>query len=361
MSRRNSRVIDAQHKQIEELFRANANPESIAVVEVTTDKNCNVHGDSRRESFDSRRSSVVSNHEKREKRQSFCSTDTLNSMAAKKNRNSIGSFTDLVQRHPGFTRETASVERDIFSKYRESVPSLETSKSKIRRGSDTFSSRLFKGMEHPSNFPQMLRSSQSINQLNSMPIKNDKSEKITLSRRSSSNLNVSNGQTNGNATKRISISSIDKMGKRDYSLNNDANNNLTKKEFHPTSILKKRPEDDLKEIIKRLSFDYIEKSVLNGESPGFDSVDSKMPEIDVLSISGSSSGGKSSTTPLASTPVTKTPRRISIDSLASLDSRRSSRRFSDFSINGDDDIAGIDDHMLFINRMNHKKSKVNYY
>lgn len=74
--------------------------------------------------------------------------------------------------------------------------------------------------------------------------------------------------------------------------------------------------------------------------------DSKM-DVDLLSNSDSSSGGTGRRTPLTS--IKAAPRRISIDSL---DSRRGSRRSSDFSMNGDDDIV------MLKNRLNRSSAQV---
>ena len=96
MSRRNSRVIESQLKQIDELFRINENSESvIKVIDIKKDKNCDVHGLSRRGSTDSckstvvRRGSTASNVDVT-KRNSICGYDSLNKNAAlrKRNRNS---------------------------------------------------------------------------------------------------------------------------------------------------------------------------------------------------------------------------------------------------------------------------------
>lgn len=328
-------LIESQIRQIDEIFRANSDCSDpcISVLEIKTDKNCNIHGVTRRGSSLSRRGSTASTYDP-SKRNSYCSPDIVN--RKKMNRNSIASFTELVHRpnDNGFRRE--SVERDIFQKYRrESAPIVESTKSK-RNAIDNWNSRLFKGMEHPSNFPNMLRTSNSSNQINCVHTKNDKNDKYSLSRRSSSQWSVSSSNSS-NLDKKLSASTSDKIYKRDYSLNEkDTNGTSTKKEIQPTSILKKRNEDDLKEIIKRLSFDYIENEVRNGR---------KSVESDRFS---DLSGSKSPT-------ATKTPRRVSIDSLDS--SRRSSRRFSDFSINGDDD---IDDHVLLKNRNNSKYSQVSF-
>lgn len=333
MSRRNSRMIaESQLRQIDEIFRVNSDAEPyVKLLEIHRDKNCNVHGVNRRGSAGlSRKSSMASNYEVN-KRNSFCSSDSLNKNKA--NRNSIGSFTELIHRpsNNGFRKE--SIEQDIFQKYRRgSTPTSQANRTK-RYSLDTFNSKLFKGLEHPSNFPTMLRSSTSSTQLNTSPAKNE-SEKFSASRRSSSQWSV-NSSNSSNLDKKLP----DRNFKRDFtSPTVELKNN--KKE--PISILKKRNEDDLKEIMKRLSFDYIEDEVRNGR---------KSVESDLFSDITKSSE-HSSHSPRA-TP-TKLPRRVSIDSL---ESRRSSRCFSDFSINGDDD---IDEHVHvhFKNRNNSEHSQV---
>lgn len=342
MSRRHSRMlIESQVRQIDDIFRANSGNECcVTVLECKTDKNCYIHGVNgvnRRGSSVSRRGSTASTYDP-SKRNSYCGTpDSIN--RKKMNRNSIASFTELVHRpnDNGFRRE--SVERDIFQKYRrDSAPVMESSIKSKKSAIDNWNSRLFKGMEHPSNFPNMLRSSSSTNQINSIQTK--QYDKLSLSRRSSSQWSV-NSSNSSNLDKKVSVSTSDKLYKRDYTLAdskekiNGITNGVKKETPPPTSILKKKTEDDLKEIIKRLSFDYIESEVRNGR---------KSVESDRFSdVSGSRSKSPSST---------KTPRRVSIDSL---DSRRSSRRYSDFSINGDED---IDDHVLFKNRNNSKQSQV---
>ena len=362
MSRRNSRVIESQLKQIDELFRINENSESVVkVIDIKKDKNCDVHGLSRRGSTDSckntviRRGSTASNVDVT-KRNSICGTDSLkNAALRKRNRNSISSITDLVHRSVTPNGRSESIDRELFSRpRRDSAPIIHENSRTKRNVLDTWNSRLFKGMEHPSNFPSMLRSSTST--LNIVPLnKGHNNDKGTMmSRRASSNWNVNhfhnyNGTSNGNnLNKELSKSTSDKIFKRDFANGNKSNSISPepKKEFQPTSILKhKKHEDDLKEIIKRLSFEYIEKEhnadcALNGHK-----VDS-----DLLSNSDSSSG----TPAVTFVPKLSLPRRISIDSL---DSRRSSRRFSDFSINGDDDEA--DDLVLLKNKLNnHNKPQV---
>lgn len=332
MSRRNSRMIESQLKKIDEIFRESSNAETqdVKVLDIQRDKNCNVHGNvTRRGSAGlSRKGSMASNYEVN-KRNSFCSTDSLN--RNKLNRNSIGSFTELIHRpsNNGFRKE--SIEQDIFQKYRRgSTPTSQLNRSK-RNSLDTWNSKLFKGLEHPSSFPTMLRSSSSSTQLNTAHAKNE-NEKLSVSRRSSSQWSV-NSSNSSNMDKKL----LERNFKRDFtSPTVDLKN---KKE--PVSILrKKRSEDELKEIMKRLSFDYIENEVRNGR---------KSVESDLFSDNTKSSE-HSSHSPIV-TP-SKVPRRVSIDSL---ESRRSSRCFSDFSINGDDD---IDEHVLFKNRNNSKHSQV---
>lgn len=344
MSRRNSRVIETQLKQIDAIFRAHSSdPPVIKVLEVTKDKNCDIHGvcTSRRGSSDStknlsRKGSNASNVES--KRNSFCSTEKLNENFRKKNRNSIASFTELVERSVtpngnGFKRD--SMDRETFNRpRRESMPIIDNTKTSNgkKNSLDTWNSRLFKGMDHPSNFPNMLRSSsQSLNVKNApdMP-----------SRRSSSSWNVNhfhnyNGLTN--LDKKQSLSTSDKIFKRDYANGSNSSSPEPKKELHSILKHKKPDEDDLKEIIKRLSFDYIEKEM---------SQNGNKTDVDVLSNSDSSSGGTGRRTPVTSLKPAQC--RMSIDSL---DSRRSSRRLSDFSSNGDD----ADDDVLTL-RHHFKKS-----
>lgn len=351
MSRRNSRVVETQLKQIDAIFRAHSvDPPAITVLEVKKDKKCDVHA-VRRGSTDStknlsRKGSTASTIEG--KRNSYCSTEKLNENFRKKNRNSIASFTELVERSVtpnGFNRD--AMERELFNRpRRESMPIIDNNlKPNGKKNSlDTWNSRLFKGMEHPSNFPNMLRSSsQSLNGKNGGDMNNG--------RRASSSWNVNhfhnyNGNTNEtNLDKKQSQSTSDKLFKRDYANGSSGSAGSSpepKKEvLHSILKQKKSDEDDLKEIIKRLSFDYIEKEMSRN--------DNKM-DVDLLSNSDSSSGGTGrSRTPITS--IKAAPRRISIDSL---DSRRSSRRLSDFSMNGDDD----DDIVTLKNRLNRTSLQV---
>jgi hypothetical protein len=347
MSRRSSRVIETQLKQIDAIFRAqSADPPVIKLLEVKKDKNCDIHGfcTSRRGSTDStrnlsRKGSTASTLDT--KRNSFCSSEKLNESYKKKNRNSIASFTELVERSVtpngnGFSRD--AFEREVLNRpRRESMPIIDNVKSTNGKKSPANSGRqLFKGMEHPSNFPSMLRSSSS--SLNG---------KLSDagSRRSSSSWNVNhfhnyNGATN--LDKKQSLSTSDKIYKRDYTNGNGSTGSSPepKKELHSILKHKKTSEDELKEIIKRLSFDYIEKEMSQ-----------KLMDVDLLSNSDSSSGGTGrSRTPITS--MKSAPRRISIDSL---DSRRSSRRFSDFSINGED----ADEEIVTLrNRLNRSSPQV---
>lgn len=348
MSRRNSRIIDTQLKQIDAIFRAHsADPPAITLLEVKKDKNCDIHGLSvtpRRGSIESaknlsRKGSTASNADKRG---SFCSTDKLNENYRKKNRNSIASFTELVERSvtpngSGLRRDT--MERELFSRpRRDSMPIIDNMKpvNGKKHSLDTWNSKLFKGMEHPSNFPNMLRSSsQSLNGKNGE----------TNGRNSSSSWNVNhfhnyNGNANTNLDKKMSLSTSDKIFKRDYANGNGSTGSSPepKKELHSILKQKKHDEDDLKEIIKRLSFDYIEKEMRNN--------DNKL-DVELLSNSDSSSGGTGRRTPITSFKAA--PRRMSIDSLDS--SRRSSRRFSDFDDN-DDDIVTLQ------NRLNRSSAQV---
>src|SRR5690349_18615164 len=81
MSRRNSRVIDTQPKQIDAIFRAqSADPPVVKLFDVEKNKNCDVHSmhSARRGSVDStqnlsRKGSTASNFEA--KRNSYCSTE----------------------------------------------------------------------------------------------------------------------------------------------------------------------------------------------------------------------------------------------------------------------------------------------
>lgn len=350
MSRRNSRVIETQLKQIDAIFRAHsADPPVIKVLEVTKDKNCDVHGinTSRRGSSDStknlsRKGSTASNFEA--KRNSYCSTERLNESYRKKNPNSIASFTELVERSVtpngnGFNRDT--IERELFAHpRRESMPIIDNLKptNGKKTSLDTWNSKLFKGMEHPSNFPNMLRSS--------TPTTNGKIVD-TSARRASSSWNVNhfhnyNGNTNGtNLDKNQSKSTSDKIFKRDYANGSTGNSPEPKKELHSILKHKKSDDDDLKEIIKRLSFDYIEKEM---------SRNGNKIEADLLSNSDSSSGGTGRRTP--TTLLKPALRRISVDSL---DSRRSSRRFSDFSMDGDD---GDDSIVKMRNNLNKSSAQV---
>lgn len=343
MSRRNSRVIETQLKQIDAIFRAHSvDPPAITVLEVKKDKKCDVHA--RRGSTDStrnlsRKESLVSTTEG--KRNSYCSTEKLNENFRKKNRNSIASFTELVERSVtpnGFVRD--AVERELTNRpRRESMPIIDNgSKNGKKNPLDNFNSRLFKGMEHPSNFPNMLRSSSG-----TLNAKNG-----DMGRRASSNWNVNhfhNYNGNSNLDKKQSLSTSDKLFKRDYTSGSSGSTGSSpepKKELHSILKQKKSDEDDLKEIIKRLSFDYIEKE--------WEARNGNKMDVDLLSNSDSSSGGTGrSRTPITS--IKATPRRISIDSL---DSRRSSRRLSDFSMNGDDD----DDMVTLKNRLNRSSVQV---
>lgn len=347
MSRRNSRVIETQLKQIDAIFRAHStDPPVIKLLEVTKDKNCDIHGvcTSRRGSFDStknlsRKGSNASNVDS--KRNSFCSTEKLNENFRKKNRNSITSFTELVERSVtpnGNSFKRDSIDRETFNRpRRESMPIIDNVKfSNGKKNSlDTWNSRLFKGMDHPSNFPNMLRSSsQSLNVKNAGDV---------TSRRSSSSWNVNhfhNYNGNTNLDKKQSLSTSEKIFKRDYANGSNSSSPEPKKELHSILKNKKPDEDDLKEIIKRLSFDYIEKEM---------SQNGNKIDVDVLSNSDSSSGtGRR-------TPVTSLKqRRISIDSL---DSRRSSRRLSDFSLNGDD---ADDDILALKNRFKKSSAEVSF-
>lgn len=334
MSRRNSRVIDTQLKQIDAIFRAHsADPPLIKLLEVKKDKNCDVHSlnSPRRGSIDStknlsRKGSTASNIEA--KRNSYCSTEKLNENFRKKNRNSIASFTELVERSVtpnGTSRDTVDA---VSHPRRDSMPIIDGLKPvNGKKGSHDAFKGIFKGMEHqhPSNFPNILRSSlQSLNGKTG----------DTNGRRSSSSdsWNVNhfhnyNGNSNGtNLNKNQSRSVSEKIYKRDYANGNNGSTGSSpepKKELHSILKQKKPDDDDLKEIIKRLSFDYIEKQMSQN--------DNKI-EIDLLSNSDSSSGGTGRRTPL--TTFKASPRRISIDSLDS--TRRSSRRFSDFDESEDD-------------------------
>lgn len=349
MSRRSSRVLETQLKQIDAIFRAHsADPPAVIVLDVKKDRNCDIHGicESRRGSNDSaknlsRKGSTASTIDA-SKRNSYCSTEKLNENFRKKNnnRNSIASFTELVERsvtpngNNGYHR--ASIERELSRPRRESMPIIDNMKSPNGKKNplDTWNTRLFKGMDHPSNFPNTLRSSsQSLNGKNG----------DTTSRRASSSWNVNhfhNYNGNTNLDKKLSLSTSEKIFKRDYANGSTGSSPEPKKELHSILKHKKPDEDDLKEIIKRLSFDYIEKEMSQN---GGNKV-----EVDLLSNSDSSSGGTGRRTPLTS--LKAAPRRISIDSL---DSRRGSRRLSDFS-----STSGDDDTVTLRNRLNSKSSAV---
>lgn len=350
MSRRNSRAVDTQLRQIDAIFRANEEQHVVTIVDVKKDKNCDFHRNSpsRRGSVDiitknnnvSRKGSVSPSLETK---QTFCSTDKLNEKMHKKNaRNSIASFTELVSRNDINDLYRKSVDRvdhaiTSSSKRRDSTSTVDGNGGrKNSQSNGTWNGRLFKGMEHPSNFPNMLRSSQSQTKVGNFD--------QNTSRRASSNWNVNhfhnytNGSSSSNLDRKQSLSTSEKIYRRDYTNGNVSNPNSPepKKELH--SILKQNGhnnnngkkntsdhEDELKEIIKRLSFDYIEKEMSqNGNN-------NNRMDIDLLSNSDSSSGGTGRI--LTSTKLA--PRRISIDSLDS-SSRRSSRRYSDFSVNSDD-------------------------
>lgn len=345
MSRRNSRVVETQLKQIDAIFRAHSADPPIKLLEVKTDKNCDIHGlsTSRRESIDStknlsRKGSTASDA----KRYSSCSTEKLNENFRKKNRNSIASFTELVERSVtpnGIGLKRDSMERELFNRpRRESMPIIDNVRQTNGK-KDTWNSKLFKGMEHPSDFPNMLRSSsQSLSA---------KSVDTIDGRASSSSWNVNHfhnydSNTNGsNLDKQQSNSISDKIFKRDYSNGSTGSSPEPKKELHSILKHKKPEEDELKEIIKRLSFDYIEKEMSQN--------DSKM-EVDLLSNSDSSNGGTGRRTPITSFKTM--PRRVSIDSL---DSRRSSRRLSDFSMNDEDT---NDDIVTMRNQLNKSLAQV---
>lgn len=342
MSRRSSRALETQLKQIDAIFRAHsADPPAVIILDVKKDKKCDVHGltTSRRGSIDStknlsRKGSTASITDSATKRNSFCSTEKLNENFRNKNRNSIASFTELVERSVtpnGNGYHRGSVEREVINRpRRESLPIFDNLKpaNGKKNSLDTWNTRLFKGMEHPSNFPNMLRSSsQSLNAKNA----------DVVSRRASSSWNVNhfhnyNGNANGtNLDKKQSMSTSDKIFKRDYANSSNGSSPEPKKELHGILKQKKHDDDDLKEIIKRLSFDYIEKEM---------SQNGNKMDVDLLSNSDSSSG-TGRRTPITSFKAA--PRRISIDSL---DSRRGSRRMSDFSMNDDDDMV------TFKNRLN---------
>jgi hypothetical protein len=350
MSRHSKNLIESQLKQIDEIFRTHSNnePHVVTIVDVKKDKSCDFHGKapslSRRGSvditksanninsngFNSRKGSISStsnNASNFDSKRSFCSTEKLNEkLHNKKGRNSIASFTELVNRN------LILDDHERYQMRRESMPVLDVKRSSSST-LDTWNKKLFKGMEHPSNFPSTLRSSK---------LNGNKSQHDT-SRRASSNWNVNhfhnytNNGTKTNLDRKHSISVSEKIFKRDYAhstspepkkelhsiLKHNGSNNTNNNNHNGSSHnVNKRAtvEDDLKEIIKRLSFDYIEKEM---------SQNGHKIDVDLLSNSDSSSGDNGRT----STKLT--PRRISIDSLES-SSRRSSRRFSDFSVNSDD-------------------------
>lgn len=300
MSRRNSRLIDSQLQQIDSIFHANEEPHVVKFLDVKKDENCDVHRASSpyRVNNDAKRRSIIP--DKYEKPQF---------------RNSIGSFTELVNRYKESNRGSVdySDANNGLSKRRSSMPFVNGNKGiKSKNPLDTKNSRLFKGMDHPSNFPNILRSTQKIEKV--CPF-------INGSRRLLSNSNSQNNVSQLSTLKirqRLSLP-------RDYIPTSPE----PKKEIH--SILKHKNEndkklatssDDLKEIIKRLSFDYIEKEMTQNEKKVNEKKDN-----DVLSSDSSGCTGRFSTK--------SAPRRTSIDSLDS-NSRRSSRRFSDFSANSDD-------------------------
>lgn len=356
MSRRNSRVIDTQLKQIDAIFRAHsADPPVIKLLEVKKDKNCDIHGvcTSRRGSTDStknlsRKGSNASNGEI--KATPYCSTDRLNENFRKKNRDSIASFTELVERSvtpSGLGLKREALDREMLNRpRRESMPIIDNSKRPVgkKNSTDTWNSKPSKnGIDHPSKFPNMLRSStQSLNGKDTVDYHSPKS---------SSSWNVNhfhnyNGKANGtNLNKKQSMSVSDKIFKRDYANGGASSTGSSpepKKELHSILKHKKHDEDDLKEIIKRLSFDYIEKEMSQNGT--------KM-DIDLLSNSDSSSGGGAG----RRTPVTfkVEARRMSIDSLDS--SRRGSRRLSDFSSVDDE---ADDDMVTLKNRLNRPSASV---
>lgn len=344
MSRRSSRVLETQLKQIDAIFRASSvDPPAVVILETKKDKKCDIHGicNSRRGSADSTKN--LSRKGSIDAKSAYCSTERLNENFRKKNRNSIASFTELVERsvtpNGNNSLYRASIEREVLSRpRRESMPIIDNLKSPSGKKNplDTWNTRLFKGMDHPSNFPNTLRSStQSLN--------GNKNGGDT-NRRASSSWNVNhfhNYNGNSNLDKKLSLSTSEKIFKRDYANGSSTGSSPEpKKELH--SILKnqKKPdEDDLKEIIKRLSFDYIEKEM---------SQNGNKVELDLLSNSDSSSGGTGRRTPITS--LKAAPRRISIDSL---DSRRGSRRLSDFS-----STSGDDDMVTLRNRLNKSSASV---
>jgi hypothetical protein len=335
MSRRNSHAIDSQLRQIDAIFRSNEEPHVVTIVDVKKDKNCDFHRNSpsRRGSVEIINTKNNNNNGLRkgsvsprmENRKSFCSTDKLNDKMLKKNgRNSIASFTELINHnHINGLNGRNSVDQIDGT----SGPKKRNSMS-ITEGSNGYKKdpRNLKGIEHPSNFPNTLRSSQT----------SAKNGNHDASRRASSSWNVNHfhNYTNGtssNLDRRQSLSTSEKIYRRDY-LNGGSSSNTSspepKKELHsilkPNNGRKNTSDEELKEIIKRLSFEYIEEEMTrNGNKI----------DVDLLSNSDSSSGGGGTGRNFTSTKLA--PRRISIDSLES-SSRRSSRRFSDFSVNSDD-------------------------
>lgn len=331
MSRRNSRAIDTQLRQIDAIFRAHEEPHVVTIVNIKKDKNCDFHRNSpsRRGSADIINDSRGRSMSPSTETKPFCSTEKINEKMHKKNsRNSIASFTELINRNDIKSVDRVDHAAAPITKRRDSMPIVEVTNGGVKKAPlDTWNKRLFKGMEHPSNFPNMLRSSQS----------HTKVGNYDNSRRGSSNWNVNHfhNYTNGsssNLDRKQSLSTSDKIFRRDYTNgSSNASSPEPKKELH--SILKHNnnngkknnldSEDELKEIIKRLSFDYIKEEMSRNGNNRMD--------IDLLSNSDSSSGGTGRI--LTSTKLA--PRRISIDSLDS-SSRRSSRRYSDFSVNSDD-------------------------
>lgn len=340
MSRRNSRVIETQLKQIDAIFRAHSNdPPAIKLLEVKKDKNCDIHGLStlRRDSIDSaknlsRKGSTGSDA----KRNSYCSTEKLNDNF-RKNRNSIASFTELVERSVtpnGNGLKHDSMERELFNRpRRESMPIIDNVRQSNGK-KDTWNSKLFKGMEHPSNFPSMLRSSSQSLSGKSVDAIDGRSSANSWNVNRFHNYNIDLSDTNLNKKQSQSIS--DKIFKRDYTNGSTGSSPEPKKELHSILKHKKPDEDELKEMSRQvhLSFDYIDKEM---------SQNGNKIELDLLSNSDSSSAGTGRRTPVTSFKTA--PRRISIDSL---DSRRSSRRLSDFSISGED----ADDTVTMRNRLN---------
>lgn len=306
----NNRLIESHLKQIDTIFRAHLNeePHVVNILDIKIDKKCDLHGKttpSRRGSVEfikspSRKGSMLLNSPDSDK--PFCSTEKLNGKLKNSYRNSITSFAELTDRSSSVEKND-TVNRN--SERRKSMPILDV----VPRKNSLYmsSNRLSKHLDHPSNFPNILRSF-------------DSSSKKNQNNRRSSNWNVNqfhnyNGlEDKTNLDRKQSLSVSEKIYKRDYS------SPEPKRESSPThlhSILKqKRATDDyeLKEIIKRLSFDYIE----NEMSKSVNKMDSD---------SSSGDNGRTSSKLI--------PRRISIDSLES-SSRRSSRRFSDYSVNSDD-------------------------